>query len=216
MLIALAATVVLAVVWMGVLRPRAVESTTAEVTAPAKVATQAAAAAAATDATNAATEAAADAVADPSASSSSSASTPAAQAAPTATTPTPAAKAAPKQEKASKADAAKPAAKDPQAAILADLDAKKVVVLLIWDKAGADDRAARDSVRDLDRRDGKVAVHVASVQDVGELDAITQGVDVTQTPTTIIVAPDGTARTVVGLTDPTEVAQLVREALQAK
>ena len=58
MLIALAATVLLAASWMMFLRPRAVESTTEQVTAPARVADKARAAAAATDKASAATEAA--------------------------------------------------------------------------------------------------------------------------------------------------------------
>ncbi|MEA2176937.1 MAG: hypothetical protein QOG77_234, partial [Solirubrobacteraceae bacterium] len=89
-------------------------------------------------------------------------------------------------------------------------------VLLFFDKAGADDRAARDSVKDLHLRDGKVFVQVADVKDVGRYDSVTQGVTVTQSPTTLIIAPDGKARVVTGLTDPTEVDQLVRAALTDK
>jgi hypothetical protein len=96
------------------------------------------------------------------------------------------------------------------------MDAGKVVVLLFFDRSGADDRAARDSVEDLNLRDGKVVVHVADVKDVGRYDSVTQGVTVTQSPTTMIIAPDGKARVVNGLTDPTEVDQLVRASLQDK
>src|SRR3954462_3095441 len=56
MLIALAATVLLAASWMMFLRPRAVESTTRQVAAPARVADKARAAAPATDRAPAAPE----------------------------------------------------------------------------------------------------------------------------------------------------------------
>jgi len=102
---------------------------------------------------------------------------------------------------------------DGQAAVLADMDAKKVVVLLFWDRTGADDRAAHDAVESVNRRDGKVAVHVVDVKDVGRYESVTQGVNVAQSPTTIIISRDAKARTVPGLTDSTEVDQMVREAL---
>ena len=204
MLIALAATVLLAASWMMFLRPRAVESTTEQVTAPARVADKARAAAAATDKATAATDAAtADA-------DTASGATPAkgetAKATPNAT-----AKKAATQAPAAKQAETKPA--DGQAAVLADMDAKKVVVLLFWDRTGADDRAAHDAVESVNRRDGKVAVHIVDVKDVGRYESVTQGVNVGQSPTTIIISRDAKARTVPGLTDPTEVDQMVREAL---
>ena len=94
--------------------------------------------------------------------------------------------------------------------------AHKVVVLLFWDRAGADDRAAHDAVEALDTHGGKVAVHAIDVKDVGRYESVTQGVDVAQSPTTIVISRDAKARSVAGLTDPTEVQQLVREALAAK
>jgi hypothetical protein len=213
MLIALAAVVVVAASWMFVLRPKAVESTTTQVTAPAKVADKARQAAAASDATNAATEAEAAKVDN----ADADAATPAPSAAKAATQPKAAAKkaAAPAPATAKKADTpAKPA--EGESAVLADIDAHKVVVLLFWDRAGADDRAAHEAVESLDTHGGKVAVHAIDVKDVGRYESVTQGVDVTQSPTTIVVSRDAKARSVAGLTDPTEVQQLVREALAAK
>jgi len=204
MLIALAATVLLAASWMMFLRPRAVESTTEQVAAPARVADKARAAAAATDKATAATEAA---TAD---TEKATAETPAkgetTQAAPNPT----AKKAATPVPTATKTE---PKPVDGQAAVLADMDAKKVVVLLFWDRTGADDRAAHDAVESVNRRDGKVAVHVVDVKDVGRYESVTQGVNVAQSPTTIIISRDAKARTVPGLTDSTEVDQMVREAL---
>ncbi len=214
MLIALAATVLVAASWMLFLRPRAVESTTSQVTAPAKVADKARQAAAATDKASAATDAASNDVAD------ATASTPA-KSAPSTTATTEAPKAAAKKAAApAPAKAATkpaPAAKaDGEAAVLADLDAHKVVVLLFWDRSGADDRAAHDAVESLSTHGGKVAIHAVAVQDVGRYGSVTQGVNVAQSPTTIVISRDAKARSVAGLTDPTEVEQLVRAALADK
>jgi hypothetical protein len=213
MLIALAATVLVAASWMLFLRPRAVESTTSQVTAPARVADKARKAAAATDKASAATDAASKDVADATASASpkSVASAPAATEAPKA-----AAKKAAATAPAKPATTPKPVKPEGEAAVLADLDAHKVVVLLFWDRSGADDRAARDAVEALSTHDGKVAIHVVPVQDVGHYGSVTQGVNVAQSPTTIVISRDAKARSLAGLTDPTEVEQLVREALAGK
>jgi hypothetical protein len=206
MLIALAATVLVAASWMMFLRPRAVESTTEQVTAPARVADKARAAAAATDKATADTE---KATAETPAKGTAPAKAETTQVTPNAT----AKKAAAPAPAATKAET-KPV--DGQAAVLADMDAKKVVVLLFWDRTGADDRAAHDAVESVNRRDGKVAVHMVDVKDVGRYESVTQGVNVAQSPTTIIISRDAKARTVPGLTDPTEVEQMVREALADK
>lgn len=210
LLIALLATVFVAAGWMAFMRPAAVESTTEEVTAPAQVATQAAEAAKATEAKSAATEAAADAAtAEPSATQAPAA--PAKTEAGTAK----AKKAAAPAETEKKAEP-KAAKSDPQAKVLAEMDSGKVVVLLFWDRTGADDRAARDAADEVNRRDGKVVVHLVHVEDVGRYDSVTQGVTVAQSPTTMVISPDGKARTIAGLSEPTEVDQLVRDALPRK
>jgi hypothetical protein len=208
MLIALLATVVLAGSWMAFLRPSAVQSTTEEVTAPAKIATKAAKAAAATDKASAATDAATKAVEGTTTTPAQKAQTQKAAtqkaATPKAATPATGGAAAPKSTA------------DGQAAVIGEMEAGKVVVLLFWDKTGADDRAARDAVTDLDRRHGKVAVHAVDVDEVGEYGSVTQGVNVVQSPATLIISPNGKARTIVGLTERTEVDQLVRDALASK
>ncbi len=204
LLIALLATAVLAAGWMAFMRPGAVQTATEEVTAPAQVATQARQAADATEKAAAAT--------DKATAEAPTATPPPAQATPVTTAEKAQATPAPKVDEAK----AKPAAKaDPQAVVLKEMDAGKVVVLLFWDRSGADDRAARDAVRDLDLRGGKVAVHLVDTKDVGRFESVTQGVTVAQSPTTMVIV-DGTARSIAGLSEPTEVDQLVREALAKK
>jgi hypothetical protein len=100
--------------------------------------------------------------------------------------------------------------------VLGELDEGKVVVLLFWDKKGADDRATREAVKSISRREGKVAVHITPIEHVARFERITRGVTVAQSPTTLVISPDRSARSIVGLTEPTEVDQAVRDALAAK
>jgi hypothetical protein len=99
--------------------------------------------------------------------------------------------------------------RDLSAPILRELAHGKVAVLLFWDRRAADDRAARRAVAHVDRHHGKVAVHVAAVSRVGDYGAITQGVEVLQSPTILVIGPDHRARTITGYTDVAEVDQLV-------
>ena len=99
--------------------------------------------------------------------------------------------------------------RDLSAPILRELARGNVAVLLFWDRRAADDRAARRAVARIDRHHGKVKVHVASVSRVGDYGAITQGVEVLQSPTVLVIGPDHRARAISGYTDSAEVDQLV-------
>jgi hypothetical protein len=199
MLIALAATILLAAVWLAALRPKApavADTPAAAVTAvaPAK------AAAAAADAANAKLAGVAD-------GPSTAAVTPATAAATPATAAKPAAKAA--------ADA-KAAANGREAAVVRDIRRGKVVVLLFWNAKGADDIAARDAVRGLRRHGGRVAVHVVPISRVGEYESITPGVTVSQSPTTLVIDRQRRSRAIVGLTERGELSQAVGDALAGR
>ncbi len=100
-----------------------------------------------------------------------------------------------------------------EAAVLRDVRAGRVSVLVLWDRRGADDRAARRAALGVDRRDGRVRVHVAPLSRIAGFARLTQTVPVTQSPTTFVISRRGRARTVAGLTDRAEVDQLVRDAL---
>ena len=83
-------------------------------------------------------------------------------------------------------------------------------------KATVAEKAAKGEEKVLAEMDaGKVAVHAIDVADVGRYESVTQGVNVTQTPTTMVIER-GKARTIAGLVDPTELDQLVRQTLTAK
>jgi len=143
------------------------------------------------------------------------AATPAPTASATAPTPTAPAATVTAGEAAERAaaDRARAAGARQEDAVLRDLRAGRVSVLVLWDRGGADDRAARRAALGLDRRDGRVRVHVAPVARVAGFARITRSVAISQAPTTIVISPRGRARTVVGITEHGEVDQLVRDAL---
>jgi hypothetical protein len=207
MRIVLLVAVLFSVAWFSFLRPGSVTSgaaTSAQeaVQAPISAIDKAKAAAAATDRASSASDAASDAAGG---GTSSTPSSPSGTKGGAGTPATGATKAG---------EAAKAAASgDVGARISSEVQAGKVVVVLFWDRRGADDRAARDAVRSLPDHGGKVATHVVPISQVGSLEGLTRGVSVTQSPTTIIINRKATARTLVGLTDPTQVDQLVRAAL---
>lgn len=201
MLIALAATIVLAALWLVALRPKAPEvadTPAAPVTAIAK----ARGAAAASDAANSKLSGVSD--------QGAAATT----AAPAAAAATPAAPAAPAT--AAKPDAAAKPANKREAAVVRDIRRGKVVVLLFWNAKGADDVATRGAVRGLSRHGGKVAVHVVPISRVGQYESITEGVTVNQSPTTLVIDRKRRSRAIVGLTERGELTQAVNDALAGR
>ena len=142
-------------------------------------------------------------------------------------------KAAPAPAKAEKATptpakvekAAQPAAKPAEPAVspvqrrvnavLADLDARKVVVILFWDRSGTDDQEVRRAVSRVDRRGGKVAVHSAALQDLAGYEPITSGVPVVGTPTTLVIDRNRRTIPISGLTVTREIDQKVTKAFKA-
>jgi hypothetical protein len=200
MLIALAATVVLAALWLVALRPKTAEvadTPAAPVTAIAPAKDAAATSDAANDKLANATDGAGSAGA----------------------TTTPAT-----STKAAKTVVVKPATKSAvanitaaggreEAAVVRDIRRGKVVVLLFWNTKSSDDRATRGYVRGLNRHGGKVAVHVAPISRVGRFESITRGVTVNQSPVTLIIDRKRRTRAIIGLSEPGELTQAVDDAL---
>jgi hypothetical protein len=199
MIIALAATVILAAVWLVVLRPKTAD-VAATAAAPVTAVAPAKDAAAAADAANAKLSNAAD--------GGATTATPATVAAPAgAATATPAAK-------PTAADVKAAGARD--AAVARDIGEGKVVVLLFWNAKGADDIATRAAVRGISRRGGKVAVHVIPISRVAEYESITQDVTITQSPTTVVIDRSRRGRAISGLSERGELAQAVDDALAGR
>jgi hypothetical protein len=223
MRIALAATLALLALWFVALRPKPVP-VAATPLAPTQAVAPAQQAAAASDTANAQAQAAATAAGQtttPAGAAAATSATGATTAAPAATATTTAqtataTTAAPAAAAATPASA--PSASDGRSdgPILRDIRAGKVVVVLFWNAQGADDIATRGAIRDLDLHGGKVAVHIATIGRVGEYPAITQGVTIAQSPTTLVIDRKRHTRVITGLSEPQELAQAVGDALAGR
>jgi hypothetical protein len=122
-------------------------------------------------------------------------------------------KAAPAPRDAALAGVAKDDRSRPLIRALAD---GKVVVLLFWDEAAPDDRAARRAVAAADTHRGAVVVRTAKARDVGRYQAITKGAQVAASPTALVIGPRRTAKAIVGYTTTPEVDNAVSDALAAR
>ena len=100
--------------------------------------------------------------------------------------------------------------------VLRDISGGKVAVLLFWDRRLSDDRAVHSAVKSISRRGGKVAVHVAPIGKLAKYEPITRGVPVVTSPTVLVIDRAGHARSVAGLTVPSELDELVGKALKVK
>ncbi len=200
MLIALAGTIVLAALWLVALRPKAPEVADTPA-APVTAVADARDAAAAADAANGRLASVADG-----GGTAAAPATPATAATPAAAGAKPATNAAVDVKGANRREAA----------VMRDIRAGKVVVLLFWNAKGADDVATRGAVRALSRRGGKVAVHVVPISRVGQYESITRGVTVNQSPTTLVIDKKRRSRAIVGLTERGELNQAVGDALAGR
>lgn len=207
MLVALAATIALAAIWLVALRPKPADVADTPA-APVTAIAPARDASAASDAANAKVQ---------EATAGDQATTPAA-----GVTSTPATAAAPAKAAAPAAAAVpaiKPAIKAAtkrEVPVLRDIRRGKVVVMLFWSATGADDIATRGVVRDLSRHHGKVAVYVIPLSRVGQYESITKGVTISQSPTTLVIDRRRRVRSIVGLTETGELTQAVDDALLSR
>jgi hypothetical protein len=110
-----------------------------------------------------------------------------------------------------------PGAPASEASILRHLEDGKVLVLLFWNASSADDRAARRAVGEATKgRGGDVSVRIINAKRIGDYQAITGGVIVAQTPTTVIIGPERKAVTITGLVDSLEVRQAIGRMASGK
>ncbi len=93
------------------------------------------------------------------------------------------------------------------------LDAHKVVVILIWNKKGVDDRAVKASVDSIPRR-GNTAFFSDRVENLAHYTRITTAASISTTPSLVIVNRKGQAEVVNGFLDRATVGQYVQNALQ--
>lgn len=121
---------------------------------------------------------------------------------------------------AAKPAAAKPSAPattpatDPSAKLLASLRHGKTVVFLFHGH-GADDRAARQAVRQATRGDHHVEVAMAPISKVGDYEAITAQTNVMTAPTILVIGTNRQAVTLTGYVDQRNVAQAIGDVRRA-
>ena len=100
-----------------------------------------------------------------------------------------------------------------QAAVEHQLQQGKTVLILFWNPNGADDVAVHREIPSVQHALGaRIAIHYASAGQVGAYGTITQAVQITQTPTLLIVNPHGQTTVLTGLADAFSIEQSVSEA----
>jgi hypothetical protein len=100
-----------------------------------------------------------------------------------------------------------------QATVEHQLQQGKTVLILFWNPRGADDVAVHKELPAVQHAlGGKIAVDYASASQVGSFGTVTHAIQVTQTPTLLIVNPHGQTTVLTGLTDAFSIEQTVGEA----
>ncbi len=236
MQIALAATLLLAVVWFVALRPKP-SSDAAPAATPAPAATQTTASGAAPgvsglksaidrahgavatasgDAQRAA-RSSADGVAPKAAAGASSTGASDAKATPAhAAASAPAASAGGHAAAGTHAGAAHPHVSRQVAAVQSALRRHKAVAIAFVDRSTADARAVAREMGHVSRFGGRALALAVPLSQLSAYDFITNAVQVTVAPTIVIVDPRGHATTIVGFADGGEIAQRLADALATR
>ena len=96
------------------------------------------------------------------------------------------------------------------------LDAKKIVVVLFWNKKGVEDRSVKKSVDRLSRRGGSVAKFTDGVKSLSRYTRITTAASVNTTPSLVVVNSRGQAEVLAGYSDYQTINQFVSNASRRK
>lgn len=96
------------------------------------------------------------------------------------------------------------------------LNAHKVVAMLFFNSAAADDRAVKQELAAVPTHRGRVVKLTIPLSQAANFTAVTQNVPVNLSPTLVLIAPTGRAGEIVGFSDQFEIAQRVDDALAAK
>jgi len=89
-------------------------------------------------------------------------------------------------------------------------------MLLFWNPKSAEDVEVHQQVAHVARTSGgKVVVHYALAKQVGSFGSITEAIQISQTPTLVLINKHSQATTLTGLMDSFSIEQAVSEAEQA-
>jgi hypothetical protein len=94
------------------------------------------------------------------------------------------------------------------------LDARKIVVLGFFNPAALDDRLTKKQLKDVHRFHGRVYVHGAALKAVQRYQVITRGVDVSQTPSIVVIDRNMKAQLLTGYVDHVRIEQAIVDAMR--
>ena len=94
------------------------------------------------------------------------------------------------------------------------LQARQIVVLGFFNRAALDDRLTKKQLEKVHRFHGRVYVHAASLHAVQRYQVITRGVDVSQTPSIVVIDRKMKAQLLTGYVDHVRVEQAVVDAMR--
>jgi hypothetical protein len=134
--------------------------------------------------------------------------TPAATAAPATTAPTPAPTAA--QQLGVDADALATL----PAGVRTAIEARKIAVLGFFNHDALDDRATAKQLKRVWTFHGRASVHTASIADVQRYQVITRGVDVSQSPSIVVIDRNRKAQLLTGYVEHVAVEQAIMDAMR--
>jgi hypothetical protein len=94
------------------------------------------------------------------------------------------------------------------------LEARQIVVLGFFNPSALDDRLTKKQLEKVHRFHGRVYVHAATLQKVQRYQVITRGVDVSQTPSVVVIDREMKAQLLTGYVDHVRVEQAIVDAMR--
>lgn len=98
--------------------------------------------------------------------------------------------------------------------VQAAVDAHKVVALLFFNSAAADDQADKQELAAVPTEGGRVFKLAVPLSELAQYTFVTTQVPITQSPSLVIINPAQQATVITGYADSFEIAQLVNDALK--
>jgi hypothetical protein len=92
----------------------------------------------------------------------------------------------------------------------------KVLAMLFYNPAAADDQAVKQELATVPTHRGRVVKLTIPLGEIANYTAVTEQVPVNFSPTLVLIAPNGQADEIVGFSDQFEIAQRVDDALAVK
>lgn len=94
------------------------------------------------------------------------------------------------------------------------LETRQIVVLGFFNRSALDDRLTKKQLQKVHRFHGRVYVHAAALRKVQRYQVITRGVDVSQTPSVVVIDRNFKAQLLTGYVDHVRVEQAIVDAMR--